>query len=465
MRNTLAFILVCILCLSCKNESPTISNDNVVDEPQYVMSDSIMFEIELTAGQSLLLNLEDEFYAHYSLEWKNETERDSVFVTTIPRYHKTQIVDYHYSTRDSITNKFSFNSQDLLIDSLTNTVRLKKEDLKVILANDSRAQDISSMSNAYEDLRVKIFRSKKDDSQFLKPLDSLKRYYDIIYGNQANEMGIKLNALEYYDKLYGIDPSLVPFDSLLRHSNVMIARSAGPSLVYKFLDTNYKDIGFEFLNDNKENEISSRDESAYEINLAIGVLRYLRYKDNKGNNLYPEARNWLKRTAYYKDNRLTIDSQIDQMDPVAFQHLLSNLDLLDINLEQATMAQIIRENPSPYYLIDLWATWCAPCLQGMDVMRKMDFSKNVKVISLSTDYKKDTQLWQTKSVDLDLEVNYLINIKGENSKKFIDFIAMERIPRYLLMDQRLHVIDPAFYHPQEPQFLNKLRDVKNHTRW
>ena len=198
---------------------------------------------------------------------------------------------------------------------------------------------------------------------------------------------------------------------------------------------------------------------------AVGVLKYLRYYDSKGNNLYPEARSWLKRTKFYKDNKEQIDSQIEQMDNAKFKNLLSNIELVDLNLDKVTMSQIIKDNPSPYYLIDLWATWCAPCLQGMDFMEKMDFPKNVKVISFSTDYEKDTASWQEKSPDLDLDINYLMKVNGDNSKKFIDFIEMKTIPRYLLMDKNMNIIDPAFYRPQEPQFLSKIKDVKNHTGW
>ena len=271
--------------------------------------------------------------------------------------------------------------------------------------------------------------------------------------------------MEYYDKLFDIDPTLVPLDSLLRSTDLMIARSAGPSLVFKYIDNNMNSIGFELMTSSASSEASNKTDIIYERNLAYGVLRYLRYKDNKGNNLYPEARNWLKRTKFYQDNKEQIDSQIEQMDNTEFKKLLSNIELVDLNLDKVTMSQIIKANPSPYYLIDLWATWCAPCLNGMKLMKKMNFPKNVTVISISTDYEKDTALWQEQSPGLDLELNYLMKVKGENSQKFINFIEMKSVPRYLLMDKDMNIIDAAFYQPHEPNFINKLRDVKNHTSW
>ncbi|KQC32286.1 hypothetical protein AAU57_02305 [Nonlabens sp. YIK11] len=465
MRFVVLLLITIVFFSSCKNDHPEIPEEVKQSEPEWVMSDSITFKVELAPEESLLLNLEDQYFDHFLLEWENESDKDSVFTITIPRYHKVQKIDYGYGMWDSIQKKASFINQDFIIDSITDLVHLKVLDRKIELVDQKSTMDISEMENAYEDLRAQIYKWKGDDTKFIKPLDSLSNYYDSMYSKESAGLNRTLNEFEYFDKLHGIDPELVPLDSLLRSTDLMIARSAGPSLVFQYIDNNMDSIGFELMNPSGSSEASNKTDIIYERNLAYGVLRYLRYKDNKGNNLYPEARNWLKRTKFYQDNKEQIDSQIEQMDNTEFKKVLSNIELVDLNLDKVTMSQIIRENPSPYYLIDLWATWCAPCLNGMKLMKKMNFPENVTVISISIDYEKDTALWQEQSPGLDLELNYLMKIKGENSQKFIDFIQMKTIPRYLLMDKNMNIIDPAFYRPQEPQFLSKLKDVKNHTSW
>jgi hypothetical protein len=66
------------------------------------------------------------------------------------------------------------------------------------------------------------------------------------------------------------------------------------------------------------------------------------------------------------------------------------------------------------------------------------------------------------------------HIKGKHSrldeenveaKSFLKFIELQSIPRYILIDKNLILIDQAFYHPYEPQFLTKLKDIKNHKYW
>ena len=221
------------------------------------MSDSITFKIELPPEGSLLLNLEDKYFDHMVLEWENESDKDSVFTTVIPRYHKTQKIDYGYGIWDSINKKPTFISQDFVIDSLTESIHMKVIDRKVELVKAKSTVEISNMENAYEDLRIKIFKEKENDTRFISELDSLNQYYDNLYVDEKSSLNNKLNRFEYYDKLYGVDPGLVPLDSLMRNTDLLIARSAGPSLVYKYLDENINSIGFELMNPSIENESSS----------------------------------------------------------------------------------------------------------------------------------------------------------------------------------------------------------------
>lgn len=464
MRFIVLLLAILLFITSCKNDEPLPIDEVKISEPKWVMSDSITFKVELPAQGVLLLNLEDEYYDHILLEWENESDKDSVFTTVIPRYHKTQIIYYSHSVYDSIQKRWKFLGQNFIIDSLTNLVQMKVVDYKVELLNHDQVMSISEMGNAYENLRAKIYRWKGDDSRFKKPLDSLREHFNSVYKTEQSELNRKLNTLEYYDKLFDIDPKLVPLDSLMRHTDLMIARSAGPNLVYKYIHNNMDSIVFEFLSTSNNDESTENESETYERNLAIGVLRYLRYTDSKGNNLYPDARNWLKRTKYYKDNQVEIDSQIEAPNNEAFKNVLSELEIVDVNFKQSSITEIVKENPSQYYLIDLWATWCAPCINGMKLMDRMDIPNNIKVISLNTDYKKDKELWQTKSQELDLDINYMI-VDKEDNKEFYKFINMKSIPRYLLIDSKLNLIDMAFYQPHEPNFINKLKDVKNHTRW
>jgi thiol-disulfide isomerase/thioredoxin len=78
---------------------------------------------------------------------------------------------------------------------------------------------------------------------------------------------------------------------------------------------------------------------------------------------------------------------------VAFLLLLSSGAIAQ-NIQAMSMDEIIRKNSSKdtVYIINFWATWCAPCVQELpefnDLKARYE-GKNVKVLLVSLDFKED----------------------------------------------------------------------------
>ena len=144
---------------------------------------------------------------------------------------------------------------------------------------------------------------------------------------------------------------------------------------------------------------------------------------------------------------------------------MKKLTLESVSNEKKDFKKIIDEIPTDYYLIDFWATWCAPCIQGFKTMKSMDLPDNVKVISISVDKNKDKEKWIKTTNKLNQSISYWIDGTDNNTQKFMNFIEMKSIPRYVLIDKNMNLIDQAFYHPSNSQFIKKLKDVKNHKYW
>ena len=178
-----------------------------------------------------------------------------------------------------------------------------------------------------------------------------------------------------------------------------------------------------------------------------------------------DAKKWLRSTKLYSENTIAIDKEITPLNNVTFKEKLNKLSFFSVSDEKSSISKIIKQTPSPYYLIDFWATWCAPCIQGVEAMAKAGLPKNVKVISLSVDKAKDKEKWKTKTKELEQSISYWLNEELDETKAFLKFIEMQSIPRYILIDENMNLIDQAFYHPQQPQFLPKLQNIRNHKYW
>lgn len=82
-----------------------------------------------------------------------------------------------------------------------------------------------------------------------------------------------------------------------------------------------------------------------------------------------------------------------------------------------------------YLLIDMWASWCAPCIRMMPYLTELEKqyeNENIEFIAISIDQNR--QSWLNKVKQLDLKGVQLFDANGEFAKK----LNISGIPHYLL---------------------------------
>jgi len=335
----------------------------------------------------------------------------------------------------------------LILD--TTLIEFKKKTSQHILTD--------SIYKSYKDLRRKHFKNKTIESEdYIKELDSLSYYFKRLTKNQRPNY--QINEMLYLNEIQKVNPKDKQVEEFLKNSNSIMTGGAQLSLLFNYFKNNAELLDYENLNTKNNSE-------TYIELLAIGAYRFLKFEDNKGDAKFNKAIDWLKTTDFYKRDSTHIRKQVTPLNSKKFKEYLSKIKLIDKNNKEIKISEILSKSSSKYYLIDFWATWCAPCIQGVKTMNNMSIPKNVKVLSFSVDKEKDKEKWKSKTVELEQELSFWFDEKMENNKGFTKFIEMKSIPRYVLIDKNMNLIDQAFYHPQEPQFLSKLRDIKNHKYW
>lgn len=455
MNKILSLILITFLLTSCKEEKHTeLENQqkNIV-----VKKDSFSISLEIPAKTSTGINVWLQPYDEFHLVFKNNSNKDTIIKKNLPLFYDYYQMVFLESKFDKNKNfqmiyrHFIANQEmtDLQLKYDSNLIELKNKTSQSILAD--------SIHKSYKDLRRKHFENKTIGSEnYIKELDSLNGYFKKITNNEIPNS--QINEMLYLGEIQEANPEDERVEEFIKNSNIILVGPAQLSLLFNYFKNNAELLDYENLNTKNNSE-------TYIELLAIGAYRFLKFKENKGDAKYNKAVDWLKTTDFYKRDSTHIKKEITPLNNKKFKEYLSKIEVIDINDKKIKIAEILSENNSKYYLIDFWATWCVPCIQGVKTMNNMVIPKDVKVLSLSVDKKKDKEKWKIKTNELEQKLTFWFDEEIETNKGFTKFMEMQTIPRYLLIDKNMNLIDPAFYHPQDIQFLLKLKDIKNHNYW
>ncbi|AKD54843.1 TlpA family protein disulfide reductase [Spirosoma radiotolerans] len=103
---------------------------------------------------------------------------------------------------------------------------------------------------------------------------------------------------------------------------------------------------------------------------------------------------------------------------------------------------MLAEKLAPVTVLDIWASWCGPCLASFPAMmtlkEKYRANKSVKVIWISVDQDKSKWDKAIKKLKLDPE-NSLWVLEGINSA-FANDLAINSIPRYLILNAKGEIL-------------------------
>lgn len=129
-----------------------------------------------------------------------------------------------------------------------------------------------------------------------------------------------------------------------------------------------------------------------------------------------------------------------------------------------------------YVYVDLWATWCGPCLKEIPSLKEVEkefHGKNIEFLSISVDngrgYKADTpeeaaklayEGWKKMIAEKELGGIQLFADNGFNSS-FVQEYKVNGIPRFILIDPAGNVVDADAPRPSSPKLKEVLNSLEN----
>ncbi len=159
-----------------------------------------------------------------------------------------------------------------------------------------------------------------------------------------------------------------------------------------------------------------------------------------------------------------IETELNTM----YKALPKDMDELVLNLSKDTVSFSFSLQVQKIKVIDLWASWCQPCLKeiiiSQDKRERIANKYDVEFLYLSLD--KDTQMWIDKSIDLyDFLPDYKqFKILNQKKSKLIKFLNLKAsygitIPRYIILDRNNKIIDNNAPKPSHKKFEDIIRKL------
>ncbi|MEZ7499555.1 TlpA disulfide reductase family protein [Flavobacterium sp. Arc3] len=448
MKKSIYLLLILVFAsFTTSNEPITISGKitNTKNGQITIKGQSFEKEIKLKADGTFSENIMIPYDGIYSLETGNNT---------IPLYlskgtklslstdDKTFLSSLKYSGNGSIENQYI--TQKSLITSQVSDEELYKLDEPAFL---KKVNEIKTAISA-------LYNKTKFSNAYFKEKEVANIHYlgqkHFLYYKYSHAYHAHLNGFEVSDKFPEFDGNM----DLDNDADFLFSNEYQKMATLKFLN-NLKDDG---TNIDFTTAKITAIKAVKSQNLKNFIIQNLIYDVNIDNANYEKI---------YQEYLSTTNNP----------KLKENLTILYNNIKALEIG-----NPSPkfdyenqkggktsleslkgkYVYIDVWATWCGPCLQEVPALQKVEeqyHGKNIEFVSISIDNVKDRVKWSNLVNTKQLGGIQLLADKEWDSK-FIKEYEIQGIPRFILIDPNGNIVNSNAPRPSDTSLIDLFNELK-----
>lgn len=114
-----------------------------------------------------------------------------------------------------------------------------------------------------------------------------------------------------------------------------------------------------------------------------------------------------------------------------------------------------------YVYIDIWATWCVPCIREFPFMKKIEEqyrNKNIHFVSISTDKQSHKDKWKKMIEEREMGGIQLITDNDFNAS-FIKKYKVGSIPQFMLIDPEGNIVQASAPRPSSKKLIDLFNEL------
>lgn len=297
---------------------------------------------------------------------------------------------------------------------------------------------------------------KVDESTYLKNIQNVKESHLVLLNSFEVEKFFKkseLKSLEYQ--------RLLSIQNYTSSYKFYLGDDISPSKAF------YKPIESLRLNNEDDymkqpyyryllNSIwSKRIEAAPDVDAMLKVLRKVPLRPlfiSLANGFYSKISSNKERSKDYLDliKRIATNKPFIEAAEKQYEEVLKSKGLTKGNISPNFTYESIdgtaislTDLKGKYVYIDVWATWCAPCIKQIPYLQKLEkryHNKNIVFVSISVDKDRVKETWKRMVNSRGLRGIQLFADKSFDSE-FMNAYAVNSIPRFILINPEGKIVD------------------------
>lgn len=454
----LGFFLIAILIASCSKEK----------EINYAI---ISGSIENSDAKTITI------YNSYNADLKKEIPLvDGKFQDTIDVKNNLYFIvenrnktDFYVEKGDKVNLTYNSKNLDSTLvftgdNSITNLYLSKSKN-----AADDLKMDTKVLYQKNEtDFKNHVAQVKQNQDDFLYNFNGLSE--DFIKSEKANINYKYLNSLSRYELYHGFYNKNRAFKASDTINNELKGMEYGNLNDYIFsgayrslTESNYRDKAIELT---KTDTTITSDVAYFKAISTIEneeIRNHLAYNDAKYGITYTDNLEdyyaMFSKISTNEINNKKIDEDYKKLKALAKGSPSPKFVDYENNAGGNTSLDDLK---GKYVYIDVWATWCGPCIREIPSLKKLEkeyHGRNIDFVSISIDKMKDHGKWGEMIKTKELGGVQLFADNDWNSK-FIKDYMIKGIPRFILLDPEGNIVSSNAARPSNKKLTTLFDELK-----